>query len=630
MNTPKNLLHDIRTRDEIKAIMAAHPRRPLVPPLDAEAWKKAAANPLLQPLARAMRARAEAELERALPALTTELYAVYSQTGSRWEFETVYFERRRRLARAALSLLLSKADDPARPRLAQSLLAKLSSILDEPAWAFPAHVKPARAVPGQDPWEIDLFGAESANLMAELLDYFGAIIPADLRDRMLDRVRRQYWENYLVPVNGEPFWWMTHSNNWNAVCHQGVLGSALAACDDDELLADMLFKAKGLLPTFLSGFGADGGSSEGPGYWDYGFGWFAVLNEQLETRTDGGLSVFAGDSHVTEIARFGPRGSFSHGLLVCFSDSPPIGILRPSTLRYLGDRLDDGLCRDQALTNYALKLAEPINLDFQRADLFYFGRYFLQCPAELPKAAPVTTDKNIYLPDLAVLIAAATDAHGHLWEIAAKAGHNDEHHNHNDCGNYILNIDGHRFITDIGQPLYDKDFFGPKRYENLAARSLSHSLPVINGHEQAAGRAHESKLIEYADTPEEVRFRVDLAACYPKEARVRRLIRTLRFEKSAGRLAVQDEFELEEARAAETAVIAIHPVKIAKDSATISSGGINLVLHPEPGTVLAGVEEHKYRHHDPTITTPVAIQRLVLKPVSLGPKFTLGFVARLA
>jgi hypothetical protein len=383
------------------------------------------------------------------------------------------------------------------------------------------------------------------------------------------------------------------------------------------------------LPIFLSGFGADGGSSEGPGYWDYGFGWFAVLNEQLEARTGGELSLFAGDAHVTEIARFGPRGSFSHGLLVCFSDSPPLGILRPSTLRYLGDRLDDELCRNQAVTNYALKLNEPIDLSFQRADLFYFGRFFLHCPAELPQANPVSAEKNIYLPDLAVMIAAATDARNHLWEIAAKAGHNDEHHNHNDCGNYILNIDGQRFIIDIGQPLYDRDFFGPKRYENLAARSLSHSLPVVNGCEQAAGRAHEAKLIEYTDTPEEVRFRVDLAACYPREARIRRLVRTLRFEKMAGRLTVRDEFELEEAREVETAVIAIHPVKISKDSATISSGQLDLVLRPDPGTVLAGVEEHKYRHHDPTITTPVAIQRLVLRPASLGPKFTLGFVARL-
>ena len=211
-----------------------------------------------------------------------------------------------------------------------------------------------------------------------------------------------------------------------------------------------------------------------------------------------------------------------------------------------------------------------------------------------------------------------------------RPGTTDEHHNHNDCGNYILNIDGNRLVTEIGQPLYDKDFFSERRYENIAARTLGHSLPRINGCEQAAGRNHASKLIEYANTAEETLFRVDLTGCYPKEAACRQLIRTLRFEKKAGRLSVQDEFELDEVREAETAIVTIHPVKIGKDSATISTGKLSLVFRVDAGSTLDGVEEHRYRHHDPKITELVNIQRIVIKPSALTSRFSLGFTAELA
>jgi len=622
----KNLLRDALTQEDIRKILAAHPRKSLLPPLDSAPWKKAAHHPLLQPLARAIRERAEKEIDQSLPPLTDDTYLIYHHTGSRWEFETVYFERRRQLARAALSLLLSDENDPVRPRLASSLLAKLTEIFEEIAWAFPAHVKDASR---RFPFEIDLFCAETANLMTEMLDLFGAIIPTELQERIHARLREQIWENYLEKNIHDPFWWFKGGNNWNAVCHQGVLGSALSGLDDNALLAAMLFKSREGLPVFLSGFGPDGGSSEGPGYWDYGFGWFTILNEQLEARTEGELSLFADDPHVHEIARFGPRGSLAGGHLICFSDSPPIGVLRPANLFYLGERLNDSLCRDQALVNYAHILKAGLDLDFQRSDLIYLARFFLRCPEQLPEKPSASSGKDVYMKDLAVVVAAGTDSQGHLWEFAAKAGHNNEHHNHNDCGNYILNIGANRFVTEIGQPLYTREFFGPQRYENLAARSLGHSLPLINGCEQAAGLEHATKVLDYSSTPQETKFVLDLAACYPPEAACRQLIRTFHFEKTAGRLTVRDEFNLTEVRSAETAIVTIHPVTVGKDSATISVEGLNLLIDLDPGTTLASVDEHPYRHHDPTITQPVAIQRIVLKPASLSSKFSLGFTARL-
>lgn len=620
-----NLLHDVSTRGQIRQILAVHPRRPLLPPLDTEPWKKAARHPLLQSFIKTVCARAIEEATGPLPPLTEELFLIYHHTGSRMEFESVYFERRRRLARAALALLLGDKDE--RTRLIPSFLDKLTGIFEEIAWAFPAHMKDSSV---RDSDMIDLFCAETANLMAEMLDVFGAIIPAELKARILTRLRKKIWSGYLGKRTHSGFWWQKGSNNWNAVCHQGVIGSALAQCDDIEMLTEMLFRMREGLPHFLSGFGPDGGSSEGPGYWDYGFGWFAMLNEQLELHTGGELSLFTGDAHVLEIARFGPRTSFSNGHLVCFSDSPPDSLLRPANLLYLGNRLDDALCHEQGMANYAAAIQEGVDFDFQRSDFFALSRLVLRCPETLPEKTAAPESRDVYLPDLAVIVSVSTDAHGHLWEFAAKGGHNEEHHNHNDCGNFTLNLDGHSFITEIGQPRYTRDFFHPKlRYENLAARTLGHSLPIINGCEQSVGRDYAATVLEYSSTPRETTFIVDLTACYPAAASCRRLVRTFRLDKSAGCLTVRDDFELGEVHDAETAIVTMLPVEVGKESATLDRDGLRLVLHAEEETVITGVQQHSFLRHSASIREPGILHRVVFKPAALSTRFLLGFVAEL-
>ena len=90
-----------------------------------------------------------------------------------------------------------------------------------------------------------------------------------------------------------------------------------------------------------------------------------------------------------------------------------------------------------------------------------------------------------------------------------------------------------------------KGYFGvAQRYEFLAARSLGHSVPFVNGQEQPEGRAFAATVAEADLSPDRVRFSVDLSACYPAEAGCRSLRRTFDLEKSAGRLVVNDAYEL--------------------------------------------------------------------------------------
>lgn len=590
-----NLLHVAPPESEIAAILAASAGRPAMPPLGDARWSAARDNPAVRAWLTPLTARALAEADEPLPALTDDLYRDFFKTGARLPFEKVYFERRRRLGRAAIAFVLG--DPTTQTRLQPSFLRKLGEIMDETSWTLPAHVWTEPS--GRDPMTIDLFAAETANNFADLLVVFKSIVPSEFANRVKARLRSQFFENY---INREPpFHWSALAMNWNAVCHQGVLGAALAIEDDHALVARLLARAARCLPLFISGFGDDGSTSEGPGYWSYGFGWFSELNAQLEHRTRGQLSFFEGDSKIAAIARFAPMMTLSEGHFVNFSDGGRTGRLSPSLLTYLGERLADPLLSAQGLASYHHLAEAGHDLNATRSDFFCYSRLALRAPAAAALAtARESVQPDVYFKDYGAIVARGIDRQGHLWEFSAKGGHNAEHHNHNDCGSFLLNIDGAPALIEIGAPEYTRDFFSDQRYTFLAARSLGHSVPWINGCEQPAGREFAATVLTTHLGEDRVEFGVDLTTCYPPAARCKKLHRTWVFEKSAGRLTVTDSYELDGPGSIESMLICQDPITRGDANAVIKTAKAQLRITPAAGTRLSTVETCDYRGHKGT------------------------------
>jgi hypothetical protein len=572
-------------------------------------WRRKAANSAVQEFFAPVVEAAYAEVEQPMPEPTDELYAEFSRTGNRLLFEERYFERRRRFSRAAMAILLDQDHGSA---IRRSLVDKLTSIFQEESWALPAHVIPSS---GKNSMEIDLFAAETANMMAEALDLFGGIIPTDLAGGIRERLKRTIFENYIDNHLLIPF--TTTTNNWNGVCHQGVLGAALAVETDTDVLARMLAIAARSLPIFLNDFGIDGGSSEGPGYWAYGFGWLDVLNGQLETATRSALSLFEGDPHIDQIAMFGTRMSLSNGYCVNFADASAQYEINPRLLTYLGDRLRIDALRKAGAAAYSSLAKNGIGLHAHGADLFYFGRLMRDWPAGLLDIDPPAAG-DFYFRDLDVLVAHRRDSQGRLWEFGAKGGHNDEAHNHNDAGSYLVNIDGVPLVVEIGAPEYTKDYFLAGRYQYLAARSLGHSVPLVNGVEQAGGAKFAAVVKERELTTDTVRFVVDLTACYPPEARLARLMRSIEYDVN-GSLTVRDAYALDGAATRiETAIITRGEVTRKGGEAAIALEGRRLRVTPGSGTVIREVEEHGYSDPQGAAQTVLRIVLEAAEPAASG------------
>lgn len=620
-----NLLRRPLPEQELAAIFAETAGRPALPLLGDVAWTRAAASPATQAWLRPLLARADAEAAEPMPELTDELYASFFKTGVRLTFDRLYFERRRRLGRAAMAVLMG-GEEARAPRLA-SFLRKLEDVLGEDSWTVPAHVW--KEPSGRDPMHIDLFCAECANNFAELLAVFEAVVPAPLAARIRERLRTRIFQNFIE--RAEPHFWESSTMNWNAVCHQGVLGAALAVCDDPALLARMWARAQPGLPRYLDGFGEDGATSEGPGYWSYGFGWFTELNAQLERRTRGRLSLFEGDEKIGRIARFASRMTLAKGQLVNFSDGSRAARLSPSLLACLGERLDDPVLRAEGVSLYRHVAEEGIDLEELRRDFFNFSRLALRAPsAEALAAAAEPERPDVFFPDYGAVVARGRDASGRLWEFAAKAGHNDEHHNHNDCGSFLLQLDGAPALLEIGAPEYVHGFFSPdKRYTFLAARSLGHSVPLVNGVEQGAGREFSATVLRVEVGGDRVEFVVDLTRAYPAEAGCRRLVRTFVFEKNAGRLTVTDEFELAAPGVVESVVICGADAERAGAGVNLAEGGAATpMLGPLDGTRLVAWENCDYSDH---LGRPARVRRGRLAAAA-GPALSgkIGYLVRVS
>ena len=556
--------------------MSKMPQELLLPLWGDPRWQVAAITPYGRALLGELNTLEAADRSTPLPQLTPVLYSQVHRTGERLPFERVWQERRRRLARAAVRLLLDPATRacPGGVWWGQ-LLAAIQELLAEPAWAWPAHV---RDPSGIGPDVIDLFAAETANLCGELVTLFGPWLPPAWVAAMRQRVVVGMVEPFLA--HPERYGWTAQPSNWNAVCHQGLLGSALALGLESDSLKQLLDFSRQNLQVFLDGFSAAGSCLEGITYWEYGFGWFVLLNEQLELWSGGQQSLLAGqEEQISRIARFGSAMLLRSGLLVNFADSrldmPPRG----SLLMLLGRRLQLRECTSAGLSLYRQRLVRGLDLHAQRCDLFYLMRMLLEAPDPEALATANEPDGPDWIDlDAGLVVVRRCDGQGRCWELAVKGGHNDEPHNHNDCGSFLLHVDGQRLAIELGAPEYTADTFDAKRYTLLATRSSGHSLPLVNGQEQAAGREYSAELLEVDAGAEVVLIQVDLSRAYPAAAGHRRLLRQIRLDCTEACLSVEDRLWADEPCSLESVLI------------TASGGAEALRLQALPGSQLVSKE----------------------------------------
>lgn len=457
---------------------------------------------------------AEEYRECGIRSLTYTGFKCFYETGSRKEYEYEYFSRRRLLNSLAVLEITHGKNGEYISRLEDVLWA----IADEFTWALPAHI-PADMPIEECVTRIDLFAAETAFALSEIMYILGERLDRTVRQRIEYEVRRRVLLPYL---NGQKNSWDALENNWAAVC-AGSVGAAFLYIADDDEIKSVLPRLKKTLLCYLDGFGDDGACTEGINYWIYGFGYFTYFAELLYSYTNGKDNLFDNDK-VKSIALFQQRICLKNNGTVTFSDSGDNFMHRSGLSHFLARVYDCVTVPDDSGA-----------LGAEDDDCFRFAhiiRDFAWRDIKTAKAAENESGFE-YFENAAWYIKKTS-----AWEFAAKAGNNGESHNHNDIGVFILNIGGKRIITDPGRGEYTAEYFGSKRYSSFAPSSLAHSVPLINGEQQCAGAEHTGKII----TANNDKLVIDFERAYADDS-LKKLRRS--FEFSDNRIIMCDEFEFD-------------------------------------------------------------------------------------
>lgn len=520
-----------------------------------------------------------------IPPLPATLWLDFARRGRRDAYEAPASQRRRMLWQLTLAECLENQG-----RFLDPLLDLAWAICEESSWCYPAHQAALTDI--TQPY-LDLGVAGTALMLAELDALVGDKLDPGLAKRIRAEIDRRCFTPYLTR---DDHWWLFQGKegnavNWTAVCNSGIVGAAIYLEPDPARLATMIERAVRSLADYLDSFDPDGGTSEGPGYWGYGFGNYVILADLLFQRTGGAVDLLAGE-RLRKIATFPLRTLLSHGTYVNFSDCDPDVALEPALLHYLGNRLDlpdlHGLAR-----------AQPDTAPHRAYSDWGLRHLFWLPPPDAPTTyAPARYD---WFRGLQWFFARVDPTDPDALVLAAKGGHNDEMHNQNDVGNFIVHWRGESLIADIGRGNYTKEYFGEGRYDYLVNSSVGHSVPVVNRLAQGTGVAFGAQVLEEQSGDTQETLLLDLTDAYPAAAGLQSLQRSVILHRDSphGWVSVEDTFAFAgEAALFESALTTFNEVTIGDSGVLINGihGGVRVGF--DPAVVEPRREEHavEYEH----------------------------------
>jgi hypothetical protein len=510
--------------------------RPFPTAADRLAWQDLLKYPLNKKRKKEIIRQAERALGAAWPALPATLYMEFIRNGNRDNFEVPYFERRGRLAVLALAECLEYQG-----RFLDEIINGLWYIMEETTWCLPAHAERHTDKENRpdvlsrlDRQTADLFACETALILAETryllkneLDRTSPIICQRLEREVLRRV--------VEPMaQRDDFWWFSGRNNWTPWCSANTLGAALYLLDDQEQLVDLTHKLMQAVDRFIATYGPDGGCSEGASYWGVAAGMMLIFLEFLYDRSQGAISIYH-EPLIKNMGEYILKAHLDGPWFANFADCPPMVVPNRSfTYRY-GERVNSPEMMDLAQWSMrgwqkAGAIRPVIQQRFSGGDIGFILRELFWIPADA-HPQPLKYHRDAWLPDLQVMAARETEQQGRGLVLAAKAGHNDECHNHNDVGQFIILLDGRPAIIDVGVGTYTRFTFSEKRYTIWCIGAQGHNVPQVNGCFQQAGKEFRAVDVRYNADQNKVSFCMDLTKAYPATAGLASLERKIVFKR---------------------------------------------------------------------------------------------------
>lgn len=522
----------------LRALDGGKARIPVRPAGD-PAWHSVAGTSLT-----ALQHQAARERGTPWPQPLVSHYARYFRDGNRTAYEDLVAARQQRLTRAVV-MALTATDRGEAELWLDEVVDGAYLLCEQSSWCWAAHDdvfrRSGEVVPDQGQPFLDLGAGEVAAQLAWLDHVLGAGLDnraPGLRRRLREETHRRVIRPFLERLDWHWLGLDGDVHNWNPWIHSNLIAAALFLVDDPRLRARVLARCIEGLDRFLASIPPDGAIDEGFAYWWNGAGRALEGLALLEEATAGVLG--AGLPVIRELVAFPHRMHIGGTWFLNVADGPArAAVALPwDMLHRWAVRLGDGDAAQHAASMIAGAPDAAAGLGRVLHSLF------LGSAAPEPQRDGQGTVPLVpftYLPSVQIMVARETSGSTRGLLLAAKGGHNGEHHNHRDVGSVVVAVDGTPLLVDAGQPTYTARTFGPDRYEIRAMQSNWHNVPAPLGMEQGTGSQFAAEVLEQP-TAERPGLQLALGAAYGMQPH--QWVRTSTLDRATGRITIADRWDL--------------------------------------------------------------------------------------
>ena len=475
--------------------------------------------------------RGEKALDFAWPSLTATSFLDHVRTGNRTRFQGERNQRRNALA----DLVMAECVE-GEGRFLDQIANGIWITCEETYWGVPSHLRlqaAGKGLPDVTEPTVDLFAAETSALVAWASYLLGERLD-EVSPLIRPRIEVEVTRRILTPLlERDDFGWMglrdtgRRVNNWNPWINSNWLQSLLLIEKDRDLLVQGVAKSLLSLDQFIEPYPQDGGCDEGPGYWGRAAASLYDCLEILESATEGEINLY-------DLPLLKNMGSFIYKLhigdnyFVNFADASTLVSPAASIIHRFGKRVgDDNMVAFGAWLAHDQNILEKGFGDSVARQLPALFAVNELLAAEGKQPLP----RDAWFPDIEVMGARSEAGSANGFFVAAKGGTNNESHNHNDVGNFVVYNDGKPLLIDTGVEPYTAKNASPQRYDIWTMSTNYHNLPQINALPQEAGADFLANDVSYEATDDQVTYRLDIAKAYPEEAGAQSWVRTIAFER---------------------------------------------------------------------------------------------------
>ena len=553
----QDLLSGKYSKDELAKVLISQRDWVPFPALDdREGWAKAD-----QEMMKAYVEKAASYMNYDWPTIPATKSLLIERTGDRNEYQSVSFKKREVLG----TLLLAEIYEN-KGRFIDPIINGVWSVCEESFWGVPAHLPKTKEYSGlmdvSQPF-VDLFAAETATYLA-WVDYFlgeklDAVSP-QIRKRIYFETNNRIFQPLMTKHHGfmGPNASGRPPNNWNPWVCSNWLNTALLLEKDEAKRTDMVYKILDVLDEFLNPYPQDGGCDEGPSYWGAAAASLYDNISMLNHATNNAFQYVYQDEKIRNMGKFIYRVQISEDYFLNFADADPQPKMAANMIYRFGKDIED-----PDMMRFGAYYREPEDGTIGRFHYFrnLYALFIQDEYQNAPQGLPLPRD--VWLPDLQVMVARDQQGTTDGLFVAAKGGHNDESHNHNDIGNYVVYYDGLPLLIDVGRGTYTRKTFSDQRYDIWYNRSDYHNVPTMNGETQLPGSNFKATDVSYDQGKGFAQLSLDISKSYPEQAGVNSWQRTIRLNRGKN-VEVNDVISLNKAGEITQHLMTCYPSEVVK------------------------------------------------------------------